>query len=92
VELEEKLAINAFKPDKTSHIRIRHEVCRERCMERHCLYICPAGLYQFNEELDEIQVEHAGCLECGTCLVGCRHDALEWTYPRGSYGVQYRYG
>jgi ferredoxin like protein len=37
-------------------------------------------------------VEFAGCLECGTCMVSCRHGALTWQMPRGGYGVRYRYG
>ena len=90
--VEEKLALDAFKTDSESHIRIAHEICRTRCKPRYCLRICPAKLYQYNQELDEIQVEFAGCLECGTCRVGCRFGAIEWMYPRGGYGVQYRCG
>jgi ferredoxin like protein len=92
MEVEEKLAIDAFKTDVESHIRIRHEVCRLRCKERHCLRVCPGKLYRYNQELDEIQVEFAGCLECGTCRVACLAEAIEWHYPGGAFGVQYRYG
>jgi ferredoxin like protein len=92
MEVEEKLALDAFKTDSESHIRIRHDICRARCRTRHCLRICPGKLYRYEEALDEIHVEHAGCLECGTCRMGCRHGALEWSYPRGGHGVQYRYG
>jgi ferredoxin like protein len=92
MEVDEKLALDAFKNDSESHIRIKHEICRTRCNRRYCLYVCPAKLYRYDEELDEIQVEFAGCLECGTCRVGCRYEAVEWGYPRGGYGVRYRYG
>jgi ferredoxin like protein len=92
MEIEEKLALDAFKTDAESHIRIRHELCRALCKERHCLRICPGKLYRYSQELDEIQVEYAGCLECGTCRVGCNLRAIEWHYPRGAFGVQYRYG
>jgi ferredoxin-like protein FixX len=44
------------------------------------------------EETGEIHIEFAGCQECGTCKIACPHGALEWHYPRGEYGVQYRYG
>ena len=37
-------------------------------------------------------VEYAGCLECGTCLIACNEGALSWSYPKGDYGVQYRFG
>ncbi len=90
--VDEKLTRNAFKPDARSHIEIDAEVCRARCAERYCVRVCPAALYEWNEESDRMVVEHAGCLECGTCLVACRHGALSWRYPRGGFGVQYRYG
>lgn len=92
MRLEEKLALNAFRVDEKSHILIQHQVCRILCKVRYCLRICPAELYRYDPETDEIRVEHAGCLECGTCLVGCRPGAITWNYPRGGQGVQYRFG
>jgi ferredoxin like protein len=35
-------------------------------------------------------VNWEGCLECGTCLMCCDHEALEWRHPRAGFGVQYR--
>jgi ferredoxin like protein len=90
--VDEKLAVDAFKPDAESHILIDEQVCRAHCTERYCIRACPASLYEWNEEADRMLVEFAGCLECGTCLVACRHDALSWRFPRGGWGVQYRYG
>ncbi|HEY3277143.1 MAG TPA: 4Fe-4S dicluster domain-containing protein [Syntrophorhabdaceae bacterium] len=92
MKIEEKLALDAFKTDKESHITINHETCRSRCDLRPCLFVCPAHLYSYNEEHDEMVVEYAGCLECGTCLVACKDGALSWSYPRGDYGIQYRFG
>ncbi len=90
--VDEKLTKNAFRHDEQSHIQIDAEVCRARCRERYCVRVCPAALYEWNEESDRMTVEFAGCLECGTCLVACREGALTWRYPRGGYGVRYRYG
>jgi ferredoxin like protein len=92
MKIEEKLAVNAFKVDKTSHIKINQEICRSRCKIKYCLFVCPGHLYSFNKENDEIVVEFAGCLECGTCMVACTEEALDWNYPRGECGVQYRFG
>ncbi len=92
MRIDEKLAIDAFKTDKESHIRINHDICRTKCTVRHCLFVCPGHLYEYNRESDEIKVEYTGCLECGTCKIACRDGAIEWTYPRGEYGVQYRHG
>ena len=58
---------------------------------RPCLFVCPAVLYTLDAE-DRVQVDYEGCLECGTCLIACRDDALTWHYPRAGHGVQYRFG
>jgi ferredoxin like protein len=34
-----------------------------------------------------------GCLECGTCRVICsEHTNVEWEYPRGGYGILFKFG
>jgi ferredoxin like protein len=92
MNVEEKLAIDAFKTDTESHITINHEVCRSKCKVRYCIALCPGHLYSYNEELREMVVEFAGCLECGTCKIACIEGAIEWVYPRGEFGVQFRFG
>ncbi len=92
MRIDEKLALDAFKTDKESHITIDHEICRSKCTAKHCLTVCPGHLYTFNEDENEIVVEYAGCLECGTCMIACAPGAITWRYPRGDFGVQYRYG
>ncbi|MBS1238633.1 MAG: 4Fe-4S dicluster protein [Deltaproteobacteria bacterium] len=92
MRIDEKLAIDAFKTNKESHIIIHHDICRTKCTKKNCLSVCPGHLYEYDEETKEIKVEYAGCLECGTCKIACKDGAIEWTYPRGDYGVQYRYG
>ncbi len=92
MNVEAKLGQDVFKPDKDSHIVVRHEVCRDRCTRRSCLVVCPAGVYSWNQERDQLHVEFEGCLECGSCMIACRHGALEWRYPRAGFGVQFRFG
>lgn len=93
LSLEAKLGLDVFKIDSEQpHIIIDHEACRESCTLRPCLYVCPADLYSFIEERDEIFVDYEGCLECGTCVIVCQDEALEWHYPRAGYGIQYRLG
>lgn len=92
MKLEEKLALDAFKVDEKSHILIDHRICRSLCKTKYCLRVCPAELYRYEQQQDEIRLEHAGCLECGTCLVACRPGAISWSYPKGGRGVQYRFG
>ena len=34
-----------------------------------------------------------GCMECGTCRVLCEASGeITWNYPRGGYGVLYKFG
>jgi ferredoxin like protein len=87
----DKLSVDIFKNDQETHIVIRQEICRE-CATKPCLSICPGGLYSLSEETGEVLIEYTGCLECGSCRVACPRGALEWNYPKGGCGVQYRYG
>jgi len=93
LSLQEKLGRNVFKIDNVSpHIVIDHEICQLQCKTKPCLYVCPANLYTYQEEKDEVFVDYEGCLECGTCLIICQDEALTWHYPRAGFGVQYRFG
>jgi ferredoxin like protein len=88
--IEEKLALNKYEVDEGQpHILIDQEICNN-CSEKYCLSVCPACL--FSELNGKIQVEWAGCLECGTCKAVCDKGALDWKYPNGTYGIVYRHG
>lgn len=89
--IEAKLGLDVFKIDKERHITIDVETCRSVCTTKYCLWVCPANLYEIDDQGNNT-VNWEGCLECGTCLISCDHRALEWHYPRGEYGVQYRMG
>ena len=91
MKVEEKVALLAIKHDSSSHIELDPTACA-RCPTRVCLRVCPAHLYTRDPDSQEIKVDHAGCLECGTCLVICPLRAVRWRYPEGSAGIRYRYG
>ncbi len=91
VNVKVKLGLDVFKVDSESHISIDHSVCLAKCTVKYCTFVCPARVYTLGAD-GRIQVEHDGCLECGTCVVACRSDALTWHYPRAGQGVQYRFG
>ncbi len=92
MKIEEKLFLNGFKPDESaSHLVVRsQQVCEGSCEGRPCTHFCPAAVYQW--EGDHLSVSYNGCLECGACRIGCPFGNIEWSYPRGGFGVQYRYG
>jgi ferredoxin like protein len=91
MNIEASLGLNVFKIDKEPHVTINQEICQTKCQIHYCLHICPASVYTLDRQ-GEVQAEYEGCLECGTCLIACPHDALTWDYPRAGYGVQYRFG
>lgn len=91
MNIEAKLGLDVFKIDEKPHIIIDHDVCGEKCSVRPCLFVCPANLYTIDDK-KEVAVDFEGCLECGTCFIACRDDALTWFYPRAGHGVQYRFG
>ena len=79
--IERKLSLNTYNVDADrAHIRIiDHQVCLS-CVRQQCINCCPATCYE-------------GCVECGTCRIVCNEfDNIEWTYPRGGFGIQYRLG
>jgi ferredoxin like protein len=91
VNIEAKLGLNVFKIDPESHIIIDQEICQAQCQRRPCLHVCPANVYALDPE-GRVQAGYEGCLECGTCLIACPHEALTWHYPNAGFGVQYRFG
>lgn len=89
-ELKRKLGLDVFKPLKDPHIKIKPGLEKDRRL-KPAVRICPAGLY--SETADGgVSLSIDGCLECGTCRVGCGTDVLDWNYPEGDTGVQFRFG
>jgi ferredoxin like protein len=90
VDLKAKLGLDVFKPVGDPHIRIRSGKEKDPRL-KPAVRLCPAGLYSENEA-GEIVLDIDGCLECGTCRLACGTDVLEWNYPEGGTGVQFRFG
>ncbi|RPJ43775.1 MAG: hypothetical protein EHM27_00215 [Deltaproteobacteria bacterium] len=88
--LKTKLGKNVFKPVKEPHIRIRQGFEKDPRLQP-AIYVCPAGLYTLNSQ-GAVQLESDGCLECGACRIVCGTEVLEWNYPVGGTGVQFRFG
>lgn len=89
--VDEKMATVKIKSDKNAHITVKTERCRD-CPTRPCLIICAAENYQWDEKRGELVSNYEGCLECGACRIICPRGAVNWSYPRGGYGVKYRFG
>ena len=89
MNIENLTQLTQFLADEKSHIVINQTVCAA-CDHHACVKACPANCYTFNEETRLLSVVYETCLECGTCHVICDKGAIDWSYPRGGYGVNYR--
>lgn len=92
MDTPELLGLDKFTVDeKEAHIVLNKEICAA-CQGKPCLFVCPAGLYRLDQE-GAITFDYAGCLECGTCKIICKNGGItRWDYPRGTFGVIYRFG
>ena len=90
LSIEKRLILTKFIVDKEPHIKINSQICM-KCKVKVCIKACPAGLYSLNEK-GELVHNYEGCLECGTCRFVCPHNAIEWRFPRGGFGVYYQFG
>ena len=91
--IERKLALNTFNVDSDrAHIRIIDpDICR-LCVRQPCINSCPATCYVPQDD-GTVLFSYEGCVECGTCRIVCNEfNNIEWTYPRGGFGIQYRLG
>lgn len=89
VNIDDKLFLNRFKADDKTHLFIKdNRVCSKRCLDKVCTIFCPANVYEWKG--DRIAVGYEGCLECGACRIACPFENIDWQYPRGGFGVQYR--
>lgn len=90
IGLKAKLGLDVFKEDKEFHIKIVPGKEKDSRLKK-AIIVCPAGLYSENKN-GEVVLSVDGCLECGTCLIACGEEVLEWHYPGGGSGVQFRFG
>lgn len=92
MKIEDRLFLDKFKADTKSHLKIIDPKLCEKCNNKQCTYSCPAHVYILEAD-GSIRVSYEGCLECGTCRIICGEvKNIEWKYPRGGFGVSYRYG
>ena len=91
MNLDKKLYTLKYSPDTESHLKPDKEQ-RKLCKSKTRTYICPAQVYEWNEEKREIIVSYENCLECGACRIACERKAIDWKYPKGTKGVTFKQG
>lgn len=89
--IEDKLFLDRFNVEEESHLTIIDpKVCVEDCADQPCLYICPANVYKL--EHGRIGISYEGCLECGSCRIGCPELNIDWRFPTGGFGIRHKFG
>jgi len=92
VNIEEKLFQNRYRVDAGHpHIRIREKQVCASCEPKPCVVCCPAGCWQMDDS-SRIDLVVDGCLECGTCRIVCEEKNVDWNYPRGGFGILFKFG
>lgn len=86
--IETKLGTLRYNIDKKAHIQVTL-TCME-CEAKPCILGCPAQCFDLIN--DEVKFQYEDCIECGTCKILCDKKAIEWNYPRGTFGVAFRKG
>lgn len=92
VKVEEKLFQNRYMVDEgRPHIRITpHDTASPKL--KSLVQVCPAGCYS-NTDDGRVEIVADGCMECGTCRILCEGSGeIEWNYPRGGYGILFKFG
>lgn len=92
LSVDDRLGVNKFTTDDEPFIEVDTTLCKT-CRLKPCLYVCPAQVYTL--EGDDLVYNPEGCVELGACKVVCEefgNNAIKWDYPRGGYGIRFRYG
>lgn len=90
--IEDRLFTIRYKADDKSHLIImKQDVCAD-CREKPCNYFCPSDVYLWHDKDQMTSVAYESCIECGTCRIACPFYNIEWLYPKGGYGITYKYG
>lgn len=88
----ERLSLDHFEFDEEPFIKVDTRLCKD-CKDKPCLWVCPAKVYRL--EGDELVYDYEDCIELGACAIVCReigNGAIKWSYPRGGYGVEFKFG
>lgn len=87
--LDEKLFTVKYCADICSHLKPVPECCR-LCVSKACTIVCPAGVYEWDEEEQKLIVKFENCLECGACRVVCESKSLNGSTLKAQKGVTYK--
>ena len=67
-DLENKLYTVKYTPDSVSHLKPVQEDC-QKCESKICTIICPAGVYEWDEESQKMIVNYENCLNVALAVL-----------------------
>ena len=83
--------VKHYVDEDFAHIRIKDQDICLQCEQKPCLDFCPAHVFSLDGE-GKTLASYEGCVECGSCRIGCLLFNVDWDLPRGGYGVAYKFG
>ena len=89
INIDNKLATVKYDTDSKSHLHPVTADCR-KCNSKCCTFVCPAKVYEWDENAQKLRVAFENCLECGACRIICPYAAIDWRYPRATKGITYK--
>ncbi len=93
MSIEDKLFLVKNVTDEGHpHIFIRDEKVCLKCKDKPCTKVCPAKTYTWDEQNQRIVVSWENCIECAAAEFLCPFDNISWSYPRGGFGIEYKFG
>jgi ferredoxin like protein len=90
--IADKLFLIRYKCDEQSHLVIKEADACIKCVTKDCNYFCPADVYNWEDLKQTTNVAFENCIECGTCRIACPSDNVGWVYPKGGFGITYKFG
>jgi ferredoxin like protein len=92
MRIEDKLFQNRYLVDAGKpHIKVRPHGKPSAALLA-LTTACPAGCYELSAK-GQVEITPDGCMECGTCrVIGEPSGDIEWDYPRGGFGVLFKFG
>ncbi|MBI4064028.1 MAG: 4Fe-4S dicluster domain-containing protein [Elusimicrobia bacterium] len=91
--VDARLGLLTYKNDHESHISIKNQdVCANQCKDKPCVALCPAAVYTWDDVKKNTKVQYENCIECGGCRMICPYLNIDCHWPRGGFGVAYKYG
>ncbi|MBI4349319.1 MAG: 4Fe-4S dicluster domain-containing protein [Elusimicrobia bacterium] len=94
--VEGKLGLLEYKKSPETHITLAKtgadSPCVTVCHAKPCTTVCPAKVYEWEEHEKKVLVAYENCIECGACRMLCPFDNIQCDWPKGGFGVKYKFG